>query len=203
MLNQFLKAMAVLPIYNCYHPLMRKKTNPVTNINDEVRKLADDMYDTLYNISNGVGLAANQVGGNLSLVVIDISIAEDDDDVHGRPKTPITMINPEIIEFSEEEIVMQEGCLSIPEFYEDVERPESIKIRYYDLSGKEIVRDADEFLARVMQHETDHLNGILFTDKISPFRRTLNKNKLRRIEKGLIIPKYPMINADGTIQEKY
>ncbi|MFW6232561.1 MAG: peptide deformylase, partial [Bacteroidota bacterium] len=111
---------------------------------------------------------------------------------------PVTMINPEILETSEEIESIDEGCLSVPEFFERVERPESIKVRYYDLDMHEYVREIGGFLARVMQHEIDHLRGVLFYERISPLKRALAKSKLKRIQRGEVVPDYPMIQADGT-----
>jgi peptide deformylase len=186
--------MSVIPIYNCFHPILKKKTNPVKNIDGQVNQLVTNMFDSLYNISNGVGLAANQVGETHSLFIIDMSVGSD------NPKTePMVMINPEIITYSDDEEEDSEGCLSIPDYFEKVKRPKSIKVKYYDLKEKEYNQDIDGFLARVFQHEYDHLFGILIYEKISPIRRTLSKNKLNRLRRGSVIPNYPMIQADGTL----
>jgi peptide deformylase len=154
------------------------------------------MYETLYNISNGVGLAGNQVGSNDALFIVDLNVGSEDE----KPN-PITVINPEIIYYSDEESEENEGCLSIPEFFEKVVRPESIQIRYYDLDMKEYNTEVSGFLARVMQHEFDHLKGKLIFDKITPLRRALAKSKLNKIKRGDILPNYPMIMPDGTLIE--
>jgi len=107
------------------------------------------------------------------------------------------MINPQIISFSEDTVDFQEGCLSIPKFYEDVSRPEAIQIKFWDLDEHENIIEADDFFARVIQHEYDHLNGILFYERLSPVRRALSKSKLRRIEKGDYEADYPMILPSG------
>jgi peptide deformylase len=152
-----------------------------------------NMYDTMYYTGNGVGLAGNQVGEEKSVIVMDLTVSTD-----SPFKQPVTMINPEITSFSDEEIEMQEGCLSIPEYYENVVRPAGIEISYWDLEMKEHKREVDGFLARVMQHEVDHLNGILIFDKISPLKRTLARSKFKKLQKGQVIPKYPMVQPDGT-----
>jgi peptide deformylase len=188
--------MAVIPIYNCFHPVLKKKTKNIENINSGINDLVTNMFDSLYNISNGVGLAANQVGEEKSLFIIDLSIGSDE------PKSaPQVFINPEIIEFSDNEVEESEGCLSIPEYYEKVKRPASIKVKYYDLKEKEYVTEMNGFLARVFQHEYDHLQGMLIFERISNIRRTLSKNKLNRIRRGSVIPNYPMIQPDGTLTD--
>lgn len=186
--------MAVIPIYNCYHPVMKKATEKVENIDGEIKQLVDDMYETMYNIGNGVGLAANQVGQSKSLLIMDISVGAE-----AMKPQPITMINPIIEEFSEEEEEDFEGCLSIPTYYEKVKRSESVKVRFTDIDEKEHVLEADGFLARVIQHEIDHLHGKLMIERISPIRRTLTKNKLKKIERGKILLDYPMILPNGKL----
>lgn len=187
----------ILPIYNAYHPVLREKSIPVKDINGEVNSFVNNMWDTLYNIGNGVGLAANQVGEKHSITVIDINRGGDD----FPDSKPIAMINPIIEFYSEEEEDMQEGCLSIPEFFEQVTRPAEIQVKYYDTEMKERRENYGGFLARVMQHEIDHLNGILFFDRLSTLRRALSKSKLKRIEKGEVEAEYQMINADGSKYE--
>lgn len=184
--------MAVLPIYNCYHPILKEKTKSVEQINGEIKQLVDDMFETMYDTGNGVGLAANQVGVSKSLFIVDISTNE-------KAETPIVMINPIITSFSDDMVEDKEGCLSVPDLYEKVLRPNAIEVTYFDINGKEIQLAAEGFLARVIQHEYDHLNGILFYEKISQLRKTLAKNKLKKIEKGITLPEYKMVMPDGTI----
>lgn len=186
--------MAVIPIYNAFHSVLKQPTKHVIELNDEIETLIDDLFETLHNISNGVGLAANQIGKDKSVVVIDTSIAEGEI----NPEI-IVMINPEILEYSDEETEEQEGCLSVPELYEKVQRPIEIKVKYFDSEMKEHIREVGGFLARVMQHEIDHLNGKLFFERLSPLRRALVKNKLKKIKRGAIVPDYPMVQADGTL----
>ncbi len=185
--------MALLPIYNCYHALLKKKTQPVTEIDDELRKLVDDMYDTMH-IAEGIGLAANQVGVSKSIITIDIHYFKKELDY-----TPVTLINPVIEWFSEETEDFEEGCLSVPTLHEIVSRSKQIRVRYKDLDLQEQVLEADGLLARVTQHEIDHLNGILFYERITPIRRTLAKSKLKKIQKGAITADYPRILPDGRL----
>ncbi len=185
--------MALLPIYNCFHPVLKKKTEEITEVNKEMLTLIDDMYETMH-IAEGVGLAANQVGISKSLIVIDIGYFYEK-----SPYLPLTMINPQITAFSDEEIDYEEGCLSVPTLRETVIRPSEIEVKFLDKDLKEKTMQATELLARVMQHEIDHLNGILFFEKLSPIRKTLSQNKLKKIKKGVIVPDYPMVMADGKL----
>jgi len=186
--------MSVLPIYNCFHPVLKKSTKPVSEFNQDVKDLVNNLYHTLYSISNGVGLAANQVGISLSVFIVDIQNGNKD-----AKKEPITFINPEIVSFSDELNEYQEGCLSIPEYYENVKRPSKIEVIYYDIDMKEHRREFDDFLARVIQHEADHLDGILMFERVSSLRRTLSKSKLNKIQRGDIKPSYTMIQPDGSV----
>lgn len=184
----------VLPIYNAFHPILKAKTNAVENIDDEVLKFIGDMFETMH-FAEGIGLAANQVGKSLSILVVADIFDENDKLVH--PKK--AYINPEILANSEEVEEFNEGCLSVPELREDVVRPSEIQLRFVDVDGKEHNIFADGLLARVLQHEIDHLNGILFFERISPLRRTLIQNKLRKIKNGLIVPDYPMVLPNGKL----
>ncbi|MFA5511614.1 MAG: peptide deformylase [Candidatus Kapaibacterium sp.] len=186
--------MAVIPIYNCFHPVLKQKTKTIENIDDNINTLVQNMFDTLYNISNGVGLAGNQVGEDKSLFIIDLSIGSD-----SPKKEPFTFINPEIVSFSDEEEEESEGCLSIPDYFEKVKRSKSIQVKYYDLKEKEHIQEMDGFLARVFQHEYDHLNGILIFERVSQIRRTLAKSKLNRLKRGKVVPNYPMVQPDGLL----
>ncbi|MGI6369436.1 MAG: peptide deformylase [Candidatus Kapaibacterium sp.] len=185
--------MAILPIYNSFHPVMKQKTKQVLEINDEIKEIVADMFETMYYTKRGVGLAANQVGKDISVVVIDVHTVKGFEN-----ELPMAMINPVITEYSDEKEICEEGCLSIPVLYDDVERSLNIKIKYLDITGKEIERTATGFLARAMQHEVDHLNGINFYDRLSPLRKSLAKSKMKRLKKGDYDVDYAMINADGT-----
>lgn len=181
--------MALLPIYNSFHPVLNSPVKQVPEINGEIKKLIEDMFETMYN-ADGIGLAGNQVGKELALITIDTSVS--DDETHHHP--PIALINPAIESFSEEEIDYTEGCLSVPKFFEKVNRPEKIRVKYYDLQQKERVLETEGLLARVIQHEVDHLNGTLFYERLTPMRRALAKNKLKKIRQGKVPTDYEMIN---------
>lgn len=185
--------MAIVPVYNCFHPVMKQKTQDVQEFGDDIKEIAQNLIDTMINTGNGVGLAANQIGETKSIFVIDANLNKEE-----KPN-PIIIINPKISAFSEEKEEQTEGCLSVPDLWEDVERAKEIDVLYYDLDMKEIKTTFSGFLARVFQHEYDHLQGILFFERISPLRRMLIKNKLKKIEKGLILPDYPMVLPNGKI----
>jgi peptide deformylase len=184
----------VLPIYNAFHPVLKKKTSDVKNIDESIIQLVNDMYETM-DFAEGIGLAANQVGRSISIVTVNDIYDEDDRLIH--PKK--AYINPVITSFSDEMDDFNEGCLSVPELRETVTRPKEIQVRYIDINGNERSESIDGLLARVLQHEIDHLNGILFFERISPIRRTLIQNKLKKIKKGLIVPNYPMVLPTGKL----
>jgi peptide deformylase len=155
--------MAVRPIIILPDPRLRLVSEPVKNIDDGIRKLVDDMFDTMYD-APGIGLAAIQVGVPKRVVTADLAKKDE-------PRNPQVFINPEIVSRSEELSVYEEGCLSIPEIHEDVERPTRVRVRYMDLAGKAQEVEADALLATCLQHEIDHLNGVLFIDHISKLKR--------------------------------
>jgi peptide deformylase len=155
------------------HPNLRVKCAPVTEFDDKLRALAEAMVVTMHE-NDGMGLAASQVNVPIQLLVIGIPEKED------RPALRLTVVNPEILE-SRDTWDYEEGCLSIPELREMVTRPEWIRLRYQDLSGRVHEIETDGILARVLQHEIDHLNGILFVDHLSPVRRALMKAKLKKL----------------------
>lgn len=167
--------MAIKPLVILPDPQLRLVSGPVEKITDDIRALADDMLATMYD-APGVGLAAIQVGVPKRIVTIDIAKEEEEPD-------PIVLINPEIVARSEETKVYQEGCLSIPEYYADVERPDRVTFRYTDLDGKRVEREADGLLAVCVQHELDHLDGILFIDHLSRLKRELVTKKFAKAAK--------------------
>lgn len=182
----------ILPIYNCFHPILREKTEEIKNIEQSDIDFINNMIETMYN-ADGIGLAANQVGDKRSIVIIDNT---NDDNPNVKP---IVMINPKITSNSEEMSDYKEGCLSIPKYYEVVTRPSEIELEYLDTNGKSNTLRADDLLARVIQHEVDHLNGVLFFDRITPLKRALSKSKLRKIELNKVIPHYDMMSANNRI----
>jgi peptide deformylase len=172
--------MTVLPLIIAPDPILKKKTKAVDAVDDVVRAFMDDMLETMYD-SEGIGLAANQVGDLRRILVMDVAQREDD----SAPKEPIAMANPLVTWSSEEQNVYQEGCLSIPDQYADVERPTEVKVTYLDRDGKEQKVHATGILATCVQHEIDHLNGILFTDHISALKRSIIMRKSAKMKKAL------------------
>lgn len=173
--------MPILPITVCGDKILRKKATKVSKVDNKIIKLIADMFETMHN-ANGIGLAANQVGANKQIFVVDISVAEGYEDAK-----PLVLINPKITAKSEETIGYEEGCLSIPDQREEVIRPKKITIQFQDTDLKTQIIDADDLLARVMQHEYDHLQGILFTDLVDEetkkrLKKPLNKIKNRKVE---------------------
>lgn len=167
--------MALREILIVPDPRLKKECEPVAEVNDEIRELLDDMLETMY-AAPGIGLAAPQIGVMKRVVVMDVS---DDKD---KPE-PLKLVNPEIIWESEDTSVYQEGCLSIPEQYADVERPAEVGLRYLDENGKEHEIEADGLLATCIQHELDHLDGILFTDYLSALKRNMIMKKVQKLQK--------------------
>ena len=146
---------------------LRLVSKPVEKVTAEIRKLADDMLETMYD-APGIGLAAIQVAQPLRLITMDLAKRDENGESTPRPRV---FINPEIVARSEELSVYEEGCLSIPEYYEEVERPAEVKVRFMDLDGKTQEIAADGLLATCLQHEIDHLNGVLFIDHLSRLKR--------------------------------
>jgi peptide deformylase len=155
--------MSIRPIVQLPDKRLRLVSEPVVKIDDEVKKLVADMFETMYE-APGVGLAAVQVGVPKRVVTIDATRGEEE-------KQPVALINPEIVWFSDEKSVHEEGCLSIPDFTDEVERPEKVKARFLDLDGRTIEVEAEGLFARVLQHEIDHINGVLFIDHLSKLKR--------------------------------
>ena len=177
----------ILPIYTFGNSVLRKIAEPIDQDYPGLKDLIKNMYDTMVH-AEGVGLAAPQIGIPIRLIVIDLAPLKEDNPELGDFK--VTMINPELLEESENEVEYDEGCLSIPGINETVSRPEAIKISYMDENFIEHVEVYDGYKARVVQHEYDHLEGHLFTDKIKPLRRQLIKGKLTNIVNGKASCKY-------------
>jgi peptide deformylase len=168
--------MALLDILRYPDPRLHKIATPVTEFGTErLRTLVADMADTMYD-APGVGLAASQVDVHEQVVTIDVTEAQDD---------LMVFINPEITWSSDERAVYDEGCLSVPGVYDGVERPSRVKVRAFDLEGKEFTVDADGLLAVCIQHEMDHLKGKVFVEYLSPLKRNRIKAKLQKEERGL------------------
>lgn len=171
----------ILPIYTYGNPVLRKEATNIDKDYPGLNELINNMFETMHQ-ADGVGLAAPQVGLPIRLFVVDLAALKEDDPELSAFKA--VMINPEILEESEEETEYSEGCLSIPGISEKVIRPEWIKIKYLDALFQEHTEEFDGFKARVIQHEYDHLEGSLFTDHINPLRRQMLKTKLTNITKG-------------------
>jgi peptide deformylase len=171
----------ILPIFTYGNAVLRKQTEPITASYPELNALISNMFDTMYH-AEGVGLAAPQIGLPIRLLVIDLAPFKDEDPELGAFKT--IMINPVILEKSDEEVAGEEGCLSIPGVHETVMRAQKIKIKYFDEEFKEHTDEFAGYIARVVQHEYDHLEGHLFTDRVTPIRRQLLKSRLTNIVKG-------------------
>ena len=163
--------MPLLTIVNCMDSVLRKKCLKVENIDETLIALADDMIETMY-AASGLGLAANQVGVASDLFVIDVGIEKEKRD-------PVIIINP-VITASEEEIIAEEGCLSIPEVFAQVKRSQHVEVKGYDLKGNKLRYEAEGFLARAFQHEMDHLNGVLFWDNLSKVKRDILQRKFKK-----------------------
>ena len=177
----------VLPIYLYGQPVLRKEAEDVPREYPELKQLIDNMFETLVQ-AEGCGLAAPQVGLGLRLFVVDgTELAEDYPECANFKKV---FINPEMLERSEEKITYSEGCLSLPGISENVIRPQKIRIRYYDENWQEHEDELSGFDARIVQHEYDHLEGNVFTDRISPIRRQFVNGKLQKIAKGKTMGKY-------------
>lgn len=195
----------ILPIYPYGHPILRVETEPVEAMTPELASLIDDMIETMRNAA-GIGLAAPQVGRSERLFVADLSpMAEDIEDELGElpewARHPLVFINPEIVDEDEDTLCdYEEGCLSIPDIRELVTRPDVVRLRYRDREFVEREVEAAGVLARVVQHELDHLHGVLFIDHLSPLRRRLLKRRLREISRGEFEADYPLAPSTGAAQ---
>lgn len=167
--------MAVLDIIVAPDPRLKITAKPVKTVDDGVRELMDDMLESMHS-ANGIGLAAPQVGDRRRVIVVDVGKPDEE-------PNPIAMANPELLWVSDEEHGREEGCLSFPEQYAEVERPGSIRVRYLDHSGEEKEMEASGVLATCIQHEMDHLDGILFVDHISSLKRNMILRKLTKAKK--------------------
>ena len=165
----------ILPILKYGSPELKQVSKPVDVFTEELEKISKTMIETLYG-APGIGLASPQIGLNIRLVVIDISVGEEPDKL-------IVICNPEIIS-SEGKQKNDEGCLSIPEFTDSVVRPMKMSVKGHNLKGEEVRYEADGLLARAFSHEIDHLNGVLFIDRLSPLKRGLIKNKIKKLAKA-------------------
>jgi peptide deformylase len=167
--------MTVRPILTAPDPRLQAVSKDVEAVTDATRKLIDDMVDSMY-AADGIGLAAIQIGEPVRVLVIDL------DQKEGK-KNPVAYINPKITWASDEMAVFEEGCLSVPEIWDDVERPARIKAEYLDRDGNKQTLEADGLLATCLQHEMDHLNGVLFIDHLSRLKKNMAIKKLTKAKK--------------------
>jgi peptide deformylase len=172
--------MAILPIIETPDPFLRRKSSPVEEITPELRALIEDMFETMYE-APGIGLAAIQVGVPKRILVIDLQEPEEEG---GEPvRRPLVFINPEVVTASDHLQSYNEGCLSVPDMYAEVERPDRIRARWLDRDGKAHDEELDGLLAVCLQHEMDHLEGILFIDHLSRLKRDMILKKLAKARK--------------------
>lgn len=164
--------MAVRQIITAPDPRLRKVSKPVPRVDDALRALMDDMLETMYE-APGIGLAAIQIGEPVRVIVMDLAGQDEE-------PAPRYFVNPEILEPSEEMSVYEEGCLSVPEYYDEVERPSTCRVKYLDYDGNEQILEAEGLLATCIQHEMDHLEGVLFIDHLSRLKRERVLKKLKK-----------------------
>jgi peptide deformylase len=165
--------MTIKPLIILPDPLLRQVSKPIERVDDQLRGFADDMLETMYD-APGIGLAAIQVGEPLRMLVIDL--AKEDE-----PKDPHVFFNPEIVASSDSTNIHEEGCLSIPDYYAEVERPAEVTVRYVGLDGEQHEMKADGLMATCLQHEIDHLNGVLFIDHISRLKREMVMRRFKKL----------------------
>jgi peptide deformylase len=188
----------VLPVYTYGQPILRQRAAEITGDSPELQRLIDDMIETMH-VATGVGIAAPQVGQGLRLFVIDLSPSADDIREENGGVLPDwargaqALINPEIVPETGCDVSFEEGCLSMPDLREDVLRPDRVRLRYLDRTFQPHEFDAVGYLARVVQHELDHLNGVLFTDRVSALRKRLLQRRLRRMAEGEVEADYPLL----------
>jgi peptide deformylase len=170
--------MARLPILTAPDPRLKTKAKPVERVDESVRRLMEDMLETMY-AAPGIGLAAPQVGVAKRVIVIDLA-------KEGEPPAPMMLANPEIVWVSDEDAVFEEGCLSVPEHYADVARPAGVRIRYLDYENEMREIEASGLLATCLQHEIDHLDGVLFIDHLTALKRNIILRKLLKAKKAAV-----------------
>ncbi len=168
-----MRRMPIKPLVILPDPVLRLVSKPVERVDAPLLRLADDMFETMYD-APGIGLAAIQIGEPIRMLVIDLA-------KEGEPPAPQVFINPEVLDSSDERSVYEEGCLSIPDYYAEVERPAAVRVRHLDRQGNEQEVEVDGLLATCLQHEIDHLNGVLFIDHISKLKRDMVIKKFKKL----------------------
>jgi len=199
--------LAILPIYTYGQPVLQKRAKPVKKVDDELKKFVEDMFETMHHAS-GIGLAANQVGSLDRVIVVDISDVDDkphegvgeaaeEKDISPKDEVKkLVLLNPEVVS-SERSWKMEEGCLSIPEIRDEVERAETVRVKYKDLDLNDQEIEASGLLGRVLLHEIDHLNGVLFVDRLGVVKRKLLRGRLNKIQRGEIVTKYAIVSNEN------
>lgn len=177
----------IYPIIAYGHPVLKKECEDIVKGETDVKGLAESMFDTMHK-AQGIGLAAPQIGKSIRMFIADATPLEDEEIGDWKQ----VFINPEIIEEDGDDWTFEEGCLSIPDIREDVIRPEKLKIQYYDENWEEHTEEFEGMKARIIQHEYDHIEGILFTDHLSAFKKRLLKSKLTNISRGIVKVEYIM-----------
>jgi peptide deformylase len=181
----------ILPIYLYGNPVLRKKSVDIDKDYPNLDELIDNMFETMYK-ADGVGLAAPQIGKNINLITIDANVlAKDEPELEGFKRV---FINPKITFNTEDTIAIEEGCLSVPGINESVNRIDNLTIEYFDKDFNKITENLKGYPAIIIQHEYDHLNGIMFVDKISPIKKRFVKTKLNNITKGKVATSYKVKN---------
>ncbi len=170
--------MSIKPLIILPDPVLRQVSKPIERVDAPLRRLADDMLETMYD-APGIGLAAIQIGEPLRLLVIDLA-------KEGEEPAPHVFINPEILEKADARSVYEEGCLSIPDYYAEVERPATVRVRYLDRDGKAREMEAEGLMATCLQHEIDHLDGVLFIDHISKLKRDMVVKKFKKLARDKV-----------------
>jgi peptide deformylase len=184
-----IRSMSVLPIVTYDDPVLRQKSAEISADSQDLQSLIDNMFETMYN-GSGVGLAAPQIGKSIRLFVMDADVMteETDEDDLG----PLVFINPVVTKKSDKLVTIEEGCLSIPGVRDSVNRPEAITVKFVDRNFKSRELNVTGWSSRVIQHEIDHLDGILFIDYLGSFRKRLLKGKLMQVKNGLVEAEYPV-----------
>ncbi len=197
----------ILPIYTFGAEVLRSRTTEVQDNSDRLQQRIDDMFETMHNAS-GVGLAAPQIGGSERLFVVDLSAVLDDDDDDDVPQIvienpgPLVFINPSVSPLEGPNVEYEEGCLSIPDLRETVIRPDVVQVDFLDRNLEPASLQASGLLARVIQHEFDHLDGVLFIDRLSPLKRGLLRRRLREMARGDVTADYPIVSAPEAARKK-
>ena len=182
--------MPILPIVTYDDSVLRKKTEEIEEDSESLQRLISDMFDTMYN-SSGVGLAAPQIGRLDRLFVMDADAVTEELDE--EDEGPMVFINPVVVEKTGAKVKMEEGCLSIPDVRDDVKRPLKVHVQYLDRNFKPQERVFNGWISRIIQHEIDHLDGVLFLDYLSAFKKRLHRSALNKINSGEISTEYPLV----------